>query len=173
MADSPLERPVGPWVFEPFVEGRSTGRGRATFEWIEHGAFLLERSHADWTDPGWVENHPGSTQSVVGFDDTTLDVTQLYADDRGVLRIYRGSVTTTNGGSSGPPRLPPTLPGHVPRRQPDDRGPVGVLPRRACLGSSTSRSPTARPSDHHQGENRDRNHANHRNARRPRREIDL
>jgi hypothetical protein len=102
MADSPLERLVGTWEFEPFVEGRSMGRGRATFEWIEDGAFLLERSHADWTDPGWVENAPASTQSVMGFDDTTLDVTQLYADDRGVLRIYRGSATTTNGGSSGP-----------------------------------------------------------------------
>ena len=34
-----------------------------------------------------------STQSVMGFDDTTSEVSQLYADDRGVFRIYRGSVT--------------------------------------------------------------------------------
>ena len=34
-----------------------------------------------------------STQSVMGLDDTTLRVTQLYADDRGVFRIYRGSMT--------------------------------------------------------------------------------
>ena len=27
------------------------------------------------------------------FDDTTFEVTQLYADDRGVFRIYRGKVT--------------------------------------------------------------------------------
>jgi hypothetical protein len=92
MADSPLERLVGIWEFEPFVEGRSMGRGRARFEWIEGGAFLLQRSHADWTDPGWVENAPVSTQSVMGFDDTTFEVTQLYADDRGVFRIYRGKV---------------------------------------------------------------------------------
>ena len=91
MAESPLERLVGTWEFEPFVQGRSMGRGRATFQWIEDGAFLLERSHADWTDPGWVENAPMSTQSVMGFDDTTFEVTQLYADDRGVFRIYRGS----------------------------------------------------------------------------------
>ena len=93
MADSPLERLVGIWEFEPFVEGRSMGRGRARFEWVEGGAFLLQRSHADWTDPGWVENAPVSTQSVMGFDDTTFEVTQLYADDRGVFRIYRGKVT--------------------------------------------------------------------------------
>ena len=51
------------------------GRGCATFEWIEDGAFLVERSHAAWTDPGWVENAPVSTQSVMGFDDTTFEVT--------------------------------------------------------------------------------------------------
>jgi hypothetical protein len=93
MTDSPLERLVGTWEFESFVEGQSMGRGRATFEWIEDGAFLLERSHADWTDPGWVENAPVSMQAVMGFDDTTFEVTQLYADDRGVFRIYRGKVT--------------------------------------------------------------------------------
>jgi hypothetical protein len=93
MADSPLERLVGTWEFEPLVGGRSMGRGHATFEWIECGAFLLERSHADWTDPGWVENAATLTRSVIGFDDTTFEVSQLYADDRGVFRIYRGSVT--------------------------------------------------------------------------------
>ena len=93
MADSPLERLAGTWEFEPLIGGRPMGRGRARFEWIEGGAFLLERSHADWTDPGWVENAPASTQLVMGFDDTTFEVTQLYADDRGVFRIYRGRVT--------------------------------------------------------------------------------
>jgi hypothetical protein len=93
MPESPLERLAGTWEFEPFVGGRPAGRGRATFEWIEDGTFLLVRSHADWTDAGWVENAPVSTQSVMGFDDTTFEVTQLYADDRGVFRTYRGRVT--------------------------------------------------------------------------------
>ncbi|HYI65830.1 MAG TPA: hypothetical protein VEW95_02785 [Candidatus Limnocylindrales bacterium] len=93
MAESPLGRLIGSWEFEPSVEGRSPGRGRATFEWIEDGAFVLERSDAEWTDPGWVENAPTSTQSVIGFDDTTGEVTMLYADSRGVFRIYRGSLT--------------------------------------------------------------------------------
>ena len=38
---------IGTWEFEPSVDGRSTGRGRATFEWMEDGAFVLERSNAD------------------------------------------------------------------------------------------------------------------------------
>lgn len=75
------------------VDGRSVGRGRATFEWIEDGAFVVERSKAEWTDPGWIENAPGATQAVIGFDDSTGEVTQLYADDRGVFRIYRGTLT--------------------------------------------------------------------------------
>jgi hypothetical protein len=29
----------------------------------------------------------------MGLDDTTFEVTQLYADSRGVFRIYRGRVT--------------------------------------------------------------------------------
>jgi len=93
MAESPLGLLIGSWEFEPSVEGRSPGRGRATFEWIEDGAFVLERSEADWTDPGWVENAPASTQSVIGFDDTTGEISMLYADSRGVFRIYRGSLT--------------------------------------------------------------------------------
>jgi hypothetical protein len=93
MAESPLGHLAGTWEFEPFVEGRSAGTGSVVFEWIEGGAFLLERSVAAWTDPGWVENAPKTTQSVLGFDDSTLEVTQLYADDRGVTRVYRGSLT--------------------------------------------------------------------------------
>jgi hypothetical protein len=90
---SALDVLIGPWEFEPFVEGRSAGRGRATFEWIEDGAFVLERSDAEWSDPGWIENAPKSTQSVIGVDDTTGEIAQLYADSRGVFRIYRGTLT--------------------------------------------------------------------------------
>jgi hypothetical protein len=89
----PLRLLIGTWEFEPMVEGQSMGRGRATFEWIEDGAFVVERSEAEWTDPGWVENAPVSTRSVIGFDDSTDEVVQLYSDSRGVVRIYRGTLT--------------------------------------------------------------------------------
>ena len=95
MPASPLGRLIGSWEFEPMVDGRSVGRGRATFEWIEDGAFVVERSKAEWTDPGWVENAPATTQAVIGFDDSTGELTQLYVDDRGVSRVYRGTLTDT------------------------------------------------------------------------------
>jgi hypothetical protein len=84
---------IGTWEFEPLVEGRSAGRGHATFEWIEDGAFVVERSDAEWTDPGWIENAPKSSRSVIGLDDTTDEIVQLYSDSRGVFRIYRGTLT--------------------------------------------------------------------------------
>ena len=93
MAKSPLGRLIGTWEFEPMVEDRSAGKARATFEWIEDGAFVLSRSEAEWTDPGWIENAPKTNRSVLGFDDTTGEIVQLYADSRGVFRIYRGTLS--------------------------------------------------------------------------------
>lgn len=93
MAGSPLARLIGTWEFEPLVDGQPAGRGRATFAWIEDGAFVVERSEAEWSDPGWVENAPVSTRAVIGWDDSTDELVQLYADSRGVFRIYRGTMT--------------------------------------------------------------------------------
>jgi hypothetical protein len=93
LAQSPLGRLVGTWEIEPVIDGRTMGRGRVTFEWIEGGAFLLESTEADWTDPGWAENAPTSMQAVIGWDDSTDELVQLYADSRGVFRIYRGTLT--------------------------------------------------------------------------------
>ena len=92
-SESPLARLIGTWEFEPLVEGRSAGKGSVSFEWIADGTFVLERSEAEWSDPGWVENAPRTSQAVIGFDDSTGEVVQLYADDRGVFRIYRGTLT--------------------------------------------------------------------------------
>jgi len=69
------------------------GRGRATFAWIEDGAFVVERSDAEWRDPSWLENAPKTTQSVIGWDDSTDELVQLYSDSRGVFRIYRMTLT--------------------------------------------------------------------------------
>jgi hypothetical protein len=93
MAETPLGRLIGTWEFEPLVDGRPPGRGRATFAWIGDGAFVVERSEAEWSDPGWVENAPVSTLAVIGWDDSTDEIVQLYSDSRGVFRIYRGTLT--------------------------------------------------------------------------------
>ncbi len=136
MAESTLGRLAGTWEFEPFVQGGSAGTGRVTFEWIGGGEFLLGRSVAEWTDPGWVENAPKTIQTVIGFDDTTLEVIQLYADDRGVNRIYRGSLTDAPVvPGAGGPRLPPAVRRRVPRQRADDRRPMGILAGRNRLGA--------------------------------------
>lgn len=82
---------IGTWEFESTKDGRFMGRGTATFEWIEGGAFVLQRADAEpspETDPGWAANSPMPVTSIIGFDDATLDQVMLYADARGVFRIY-------------------------------------------------------------------------------------
>lgn len=87
---------IGTWEFESTKEGRFMGRGSATFDWIEGGAFVLQ--HVDDVpspnaDPGWIENSPMPVTSVIGFDDTTLEHSMLYSDARGVFRIYGMSLS--------------------------------------------------------------------------------
>jgi len=87
---------IGTWEFESRKDGKAMGRGSATFEWIEDGAFVLQ--HADdlpspHAPPEWIANSPMPVTSIIGFDDTTLEHAMLYADARGVLRIYRMSLS--------------------------------------------------------------------------------
>lgn len=66
-----------------------TLRGRASFEWLEGGAFLLMRSGID--DPRFP-----STLAVFGSDDSENECYMLSFDERGVSRKYevllRGNV---------------------------------------------------------------------------------
>jgi hypothetical protein len=95
-ASVPLRLLIGTWEFEATKEGRSMGRGTATFEWIEDGAFVLQHADAEprpEDPPEWVANSPMPVTSVIGFDDTTLEHVMLYADARGVFRIYHMSLS--------------------------------------------------------------------------------
>ena len=95
-AGSPLGRLIGTWEFEASSGGRFLGRGAATFEWAEDGAFVVERAH-DEPDPAtseeWATNSPMPVTALLGWDDTTGALTQLYSDARGVFRIYRMTLT--------------------------------------------------------------------------------
>lgn len=94
--ESPLHRLIGEWEFESSIDGRFMGRGRTTFRWIEDGAFVLQHADAQPSDespPEWVANSPMPVTAVIGFDDTTGEQAMLYADARGVYRIYRMTVT--------------------------------------------------------------------------------
>ncbi|MGH2380736.1 MAG: hypothetical protein ACRDG7_05895 [Candidatus Limnocylindria bacterium] len=95
MADSPLLPLIGTWEFEARSGGRFLGRGRATFEWIEDGAFVREHAvdqPSPDADPDWVTHSPMPVTSILGFDDSTLEHVMLYSDARGVFRIYRMSL---------------------------------------------------------------------------------
>jgi hypothetical protein len=72
---------IGEWEVEvPQFPGQ---RGRATFEWLEGGAYL--RFEADAPDPA-----PSATW-IIGRDDSSETFTALYYDSRGVSRVYQMS----------------------------------------------------------------------------------
>ncbi len=95
-AGSPLGHLIGTWDFEASAGGSFLGRGSTSFEWIEQGAFVIQHAN-DEPDPNtsedWATNSPMPVTAVIGWDDTTDECTQLYADARGVFRIYRMTLT--------------------------------------------------------------------------------
>ncbi len=56
--------------------------GRTSFEWLENGAFLMERSEID--DPRFP-----SGIAVLGSDDSAEEYFMLYFDERGVSRKFQ------------------------------------------------------------------------------------
>jgi hypothetical protein len=75
---APLETLVGEWTIEsPQFPG---AQGRAVFEWLEEGAYLLQRSFAPEPAP--------SATLIFGGDDSAGHQTVLYHDSRGVSRVY-------------------------------------------------------------------------------------
>lgn len=81
-----LDPLVGTWrmvgVHPAFV---SEAKGVAVFEWLLDGGLLLWRF--TWEDPG-----PPSATAVIGRDDSAKRCSMLYADERGVTRVYQMSV---------------------------------------------------------------------------------
>jgi hypothetical protein len=86
-----LDALVGRWTVRPEVEG--VGAGWSEFGWAEGGLFLRQFADADplpETAPAlWRENTPLPTTALIGLDDATGEFTMLYADARGVHRVYR------------------------------------------------------------------------------------
>ena len=92
-----LEALVGEWEVSINVEGGEIPGGRAVFEWIENGAFLVQQADADMTPgdvpPGWIENSPFPVVTIIGLDDTSERFSYLYSDGRGVSRVYEMSLS--------------------------------------------------------------------------------
>jgi hypothetical protein len=81
-----FDRLVGEWTMvgkHPAFP--SAAAGLSTFEWLREGALLVWRF--EWHPPG-----PPSALSVIGRDDAVEPCSMLYADERGVSRIYKMSL---------------------------------------------------------------------------------
>lgn len=86
----PLEWLVGDWQMEisnaSFLPNPSTSvaGGLLSCEWVQEGAFLALRMGSQ---------APGAPRALwlIGRDDSTSDYTVLYADARGVSRVYEMS----------------------------------------------------------------------------------
>jgi hypothetical protein len=90
-----LEALVGEWELLASVEGEPMGRGRTAFEWLEGGAFLVQHADAepaDFTPVEWRANSPFPVTTIIGLDDSTERFSMLYADARGVFRVYEMSL---------------------------------------------------------------------------------
>src|SRR5262245_53543738 len=78
-----LERFVGEWTLEAGPPGGPPwpGGGRVRFDWLDDGAFLIQR----WTIE--LPEAPDGT-AIIGCDAANKTYCQLYSDERGVCRIY-------------------------------------------------------------------------------------
>jgi hypothetical protein len=83
---------VGTWQIEASVGGQTVGgTAHTTFAWLEDGAFLVQHADAepDQSLPeDWAANSPFPVTTITGLDDATGTYTQLFADARGVFRVY-------------------------------------------------------------------------------------
>jgi hypothetical protein len=82
-----LEVVIGSWDTvgtHPFLPGK-TLHGKAAFEWIEGGAFIVMRSEID-------EPEIPSGIAIFGSDDAAPDHYMLYFDERDVSRKYDWSI---------------------------------------------------------------------------------
>ncbi|GAB2853023.1 hypothetical protein GCM10027074_19930 [Streptomyces deserti] len=81
---------VGAW--DMWAAGHRAGPVRTEIAWLEAGAFLVQRADTgpDTALPDeWATHAPFPTVTLTGYDDTSGDFTTLYADGRGVARVYR------------------------------------------------------------------------------------
>jgi catechol 2,3-dioxygenase-like lactoylglutathione lyase family enzyme len=85
-----LDALVGEWTVQPNVPG--VGSARTEFSWQDGGQFLRQVSGMDEmpdsAPDAWRENAPSSATMIIGLDDSAENFTALYADGRGVHRVY-------------------------------------------------------------------------------------
>jgi hypothetical protein len=89
---------AGRWTVQVKVPG--VPAGWSEFSWLDGGLFMRQVTDVDeipeTTPQVWRDNSPLPTTAVIGLDDTADEFTMLYADARGVHRVYR--MTFADGG---------------------------------------------------------------------------
>lgn len=97
-----LNKFIGQWEARAFFGGNPMDKDapefewfqNITFSWIENGYFLKQVSetisNGDIPDEV-LDKLPTPLTCIIGFDDTNNRFTQLYADSRGVFRVYQMS----------------------------------------------------------------------------------
>jgi hypothetical protein len=89
---------VGEWEVRATIGGHAMPAVFATFEWLEDGAFLRQYQALDTESPEVAQlaatmESPFPTTSIIGLDDSSNEFSMLYADVRGVFRVYQMSVS--------------------------------------------------------------------------------
>jgi hypothetical protein len=82
-----LEPLIGEWTLEATPPGGEPwpGEARATFEWDDSRAFMVERTTIEMPEA------PDAV-CIMGCDAANGTYYQLYSDDRGVCRVYEMSI---------------------------------------------------------------------------------
>jgi hypothetical protein len=83
---------VGRWEVRPFVGGEEMDAGHTEFQWLDDGAFLVQRSEAQIPEDApreWIENSPFPVTTIIGLDDHSGEFIYAYADGRNVHRVQR------------------------------------------------------------------------------------
>jgi hypothetical protein len=85
-ADARLEALIGAWVVQGThpVDASMVVRGRANFEWLDGGRFVVER---------WTVEHPDFPDGIAILGEGEAGFAQHYFDSRGVARVYAMSLT--------------------------------------------------------------------------------
>jgi len=77
------------------IDGLTVGQGWAIFSWLGGHSFVVERADAELNVPGMAvkrsANSPMPLTAIIGLDGLSNHFSMLYADARGVLRIYQMS----------------------------------------------------------------------------------
>jgi hypothetical protein len=78
-----LEPFIGEWAMRAEISGHPPMEGgRATFEWMPGGGFVIQR----WEIPPTAPNPYGV--AIIGFNDDRGTFLQHYFDSRGIARVY-------------------------------------------------------------------------------------